>query len=384
MDRVAVVRAIARLNVGGPAQHVVLLTAALRERYPTVLVSGDVEPGEADMSAFAAAHGVAPHRIPELGRNIRPLDDLVALWCLWRLLRRLRPRIVHTHTAKAGTLGRLAALAAGVRIRVHTYHGHVFHGYFSPWKTRVFLTIERALARLTTRIVAISDSQARELGGYLRVRPERIAVIPLGLELERFRAGDPAARERFRSTIGARPDDVVVAVVGRLVPIKNHRLALAAVAALAPMHPALVLAIVGGGEEERALRAAAAELGIAERVRFAGWWDDLPAVYQGADVVALTSDNEGTPVCLIEALVAGRPVVATDVGGVRDVLAGGRYGHVVPAKDPAALTAALEGLMEPGERARWTGVGSEDTLRRYGVQRLAADVAGLYDSLGAA
>jgi glycosyltransferase involved in cell wall biosynthesis len=383
VSRPVVLRAVARLNVGGPTQHVVLLTRALRDRYPTLLVAGDVQEGEADMSSFASRHGVEVTRIPELGRSIRFLDDLVALYRLWRLCRLHRPSIVHTHTAKAGTLGRVAAILAGVRLRVHTYHGHVFHGYFSRARTLVFLGIERILARFTARIVAISPRQKEELAGHLRLAPERIAVIPLGLDLERFLAARPAAGASFRAAIGAGPGEVVVTLIGRLAPIKNHALALRALARLAPRHPSLVMAIVGGGECEAALREQARVLGVAERVRFAGWWsaEDLPAVYQGSDIVALTSDNEGTPVCLIEALVSGRAVVATDVGGVRDVLDGGRLGVMVPAGDDAALAGALERLVEGTGLARWSNLAREETAERYGVARLAADVGALYDEL---
>lgn len=382
MEPVAVVRVIARLNVGGPAQHVILVTEALRERYPTLLVAGDVEPGEADMSSLAARHGVYVHRIPELGRSIRPLDDAVALWKLWRVLRRVRPRIVHTHTAKAGTLGRLAALFAQVPVRVHTYHGHVFHGYFSPLKTWFFLRIERILAGTTTRIVAVSPHQKEELQGYLRLAPERISVIPLGLDLGRFREGSQAsARRRFREAIGAAESDVVVTMVGRLVPIKNHALALRAAGRVIPRRPEMLLVLVGGGEEEERLRALAGELGVSGRVRFVGWWDDLPAVYYGSDIVALTSDNEGTPVCLIEALACGRPVVATAVGGVADVLDQGALGKLVPSGDVAAFGSALEELLEPEARARWSGLAASRTIESYGIERLASDMARLYSEL---
>jgi glycosyltransferase involved in cell wall biosynthesis len=381
--RIRLIRVIARLNVGGPAQQAILLTAALRERYPTLLVTGHVGPGEVELDALAARHAVSIMRIPELGRSVRPLDDLRALWKLWQLCREVRPDIVHTHTAKAGTLGRLAALLAGVPVRVHTFHGHVFGGYFGRLKTAFFLGVERVLARLTTRIVAISPLQARELCAYLRVKPERVTVVPLGLELHRFAAsaGDGAARQRFRQAIGAGDDAVVVTIVGRLTAIKNHALGLRALAQVLPRHPEVLLAIVGGGEEEPALRRLAEELHVAARVRFGGWWDDLPAVYYGSDIVALTSDNEGTPVCLIEALACGRPVVSTAVGGVADVLEQGILGKLVPARDVAAFASALEGLLEPEARARWRGLAASRTIERYAIERLASDLARLYSEL---
>ncbi|HYX81764.1 MAG TPA: glycosyltransferase, partial [Gemmatimonadales bacterium] len=315
--RFRVIRAIARLNVGGPAWNAVLLSAGLRARYPTLLAIGSTGANEADSSDLAAARGVDVVRVPGLGREITWLGDLRALWSLWRLCRRVRPDIVHTHTAKAGTLGRLAAWMAGVPVRVHTFHGHVFHGYFARWQTAIYIWIERLLARLTTRVVALSRRQADELRGYLRVGADKISVIPLGFDLRRFVTADAcAARARFRSAVQARDDQVLITMVGRLTAIKNHALALRALAALDGAGDKVLLVLVGGGEAEARLRALVRTLGIETQVRFAGWWRDLEAVYYGSDVVALSSDNEGTPVCLIEALACGRAVIATDVGGV--------------------------------------------------------------------
>lgn len=379
--RVTVVRVIARLNVGGPAWHVVLLTAGTRERYPTILATGAVAPDERDMSALALERGVSLRRIPGLARDSSLLGDLRALFALWWLFRRVRPQIVHTHTAKAGTLGRLAAVLAGVPIRVHTFHGHVFRGYFGPWRSALFLSIERLLARITTRVVAISSSQATELSRLLWLRPQRIAVVPLGLELAHFVSADAdAARRRFREKVEA-GDRVVVTMVGRLTAIKNHALAIRALAEAATEAPDLLLVLVGGGEEERALRALAVELGISDRVRFAGWWEDLEAVYYGSDVVALSSTNEGTPVCLIEALACGRAVIATNVGGVADVLAEGTVGVMVPPESVSAFADALVRLSDPVERTTFEQRGRDRVLGRYDSRRLVSDVEALYDTL---
>lgn len=378
--RFRVLRAIARLNTGGPAWNAVLLSAGTRARYPTLLAIGSIGANEADSSDLAEARGVEVVRVPGLGREITWLGDLRALWALWRLCRRVRPDIVHTHTAKAGTLGRLAAWLAGVPVRVHTFHGHVFHGYFPRWQTALYIRIERLLARITTRIIAISPRQAEELQGYLRVGREKTAVIPLGFDLHRFVTADhAAARQRFRDAIGVKPDQVVVTMVGRLTAIKNHDLALRAFASLAGSNA--VLALVGGGEDEAKLRDLARFLGIASRVSFAGWWRDLEAVYYGSDIVALSSDNEGTPVCLIEALACGRAVIATDVGGVADVLGEGRFGVLVPPKQVDAFRTALRRLLDRAERAKYEGVGCSATLARYDVSRLVADIEALYDEL---
>lgn len=378
-----VVRIIARLNIGGPALHVLNVSAGLADRYSTLLVVGEVDSGEAEVDIEVLAPGVEVYRIPELGRKIHLWDDLVAFVKLVRLLRRTRPTIVHTHTAKAGTLGRLAAVAAGAPVRVHTFHGHVFRGYFGRWTTRVFLLVERILARVSTRIVAISESQADELAEQFRICDrDRLEVIPLGLELDRFHPTSSAPlRPEFRAEIGV-GDDPVVTIVGRLAPIKNHDLFLEAAARLRTSGRRVVFLVVGGGTEEARLKERARDLDVGDCVYFLGWRSDLDRIYAGSDLVVLTSNNEGTPVSLIEALAAGRAVVATDVGGVRDVLENGRLGILVPPGDASALAEAIAGLLDQPELRRELGsLGAAAAPRRFGAGRLVRDIAGLYDLL---
>lgn len=381
-EKPRVVRIIARLNVGGPAQHAAHLSAGLRDRFDTILVAGAIGADEADLSGLARERGVAIEMIPRLGREIHPVNDASVLRELYRLLRRVRPAIVHTHTAKAGTVGRIAAVLAGVPIRVHTFHGHVLRGYFGPLKTAVFTWIERLLARFTTCIIAISETQADDLSNLLRLPRERITVIPLGLELERFRPGRIAGfRDSFRAEIDA-DDAPVLACVGRLVPIKNHALLLRAFAEVRRAGGKALLVIAGGGSEEVELHALARELDIQDSVRFLGWRSDLERIYAGSDAVVLSSDNEGTPVCLIEALTAGKPVVSTDVGGVRDVLDNGRLGTLVPSGDASALSRALLTLLDDLDRQRdVAAVAAVEIPERFSRERLLRDVSALYESL---
>jgi len=380
--RYSVIRVIARLNVGGPAIHVVNLSDGLRDRYPTLLVAGRVDSTEADMTPIATRRKVDLLALDELGRRISAWQDLIALYKLYSLFRRERPAIVHTHTSKAGTLGRIAAVLARVPVRVHTFHGHVMRGYFSKSRTRVVVLIERALARFTTRVVTISEGQARELVDEFGICPVwKMRVISLGFDLSRFQSDPGQGRDAFRAEVAA-GDDPVVSIVGRLVPIKNHGLLLDAVAELGRRGVRVVLAVVGGGPEEGKLREHVLRAGIQDRVRFLGWREDLETIYAGSDVVALSSLNEGTPVCLIEALAAGRAVVSTDVGGVRDVLEDGRLGLVVPSGDPAVFADALGSLLaDPELRARLGRAGSVSVRSRFGVQRLLDDIASLYDEL---
>jgi glycosyltransferase involved in cell wall biosynthesis len=380
---VRVVRVIARLNIGGPAQHVLHLTRGLADRYPTLLVCGNVGPGEEEMADVLEQSGVLVHRIPELGRNVRPGQDALALAKLVHLLRRVRPEIVHTHTAKAGALGRLAALIARVPHRIHTFHGHTFHGYFGRKTTRVFLGVERMLARRTDRIIALSDAQAADLAERYRVSSRAsLRVVPLGLDLASLGTENALAlRREFRAEVGAggRP---IISIVGRLVPVKRHDLFVDAVAKLRRKGVEGVFVVVGGGPERERLEARAFARGVAEDLRFLGWRRDLARIYAGSDVVALSSDNEGTPVALIEAMAAGVPVVAAAVGGVPDVLEDGRLGLLVEPDSADALAGGIEALLGDAQlSAELSARARPAALSRFGVDRLLTDVAALYDEL---
>lgn len=379
---IRVVRVIGRLNIGGPAWHVILLAAGLdRARFETTLVTGVVGPAEGDLGWAAPPRGVHPVVIPEMGRAIHPARDLIALARLVGLFRRLRPTIVHTHTAKAGTLGRLAAMLTGVPIRVHTFHGHVLEGYFSPAVARGFLAIERALARRTTRIVTVSPRLREDLLRMGIGRPERAEVVPLGLELERFRR-PPAAPTGLRTALGLAEGELLLAIIGRLVPIKDHPMLFEALARLGTAGPAAHLLVVGDGEERQRLLGLAERLGIAPRVHFLGWRTDLESILPEVDMVVCASRNEGTPVSLIEAMAAGVAVCSTEVGGVADLVTHGETGWLVPAGDPAAMgRAVLELLADPARRRRLAAAGQAAVLARHDVSRLVRRVTQLYEEL---
>ena len=334
-----VIRIIARLNVGGPAKHVVWLTSGLREAgFNTVLVAGTVPYGEEDMSYFADAASVSPLYIPEMSREIS-VKDAITIWKLFRLFLRERPDIVHTHTAKAGTVGRTAGflyrwLTPGTLIGkpreckfVHTYHGHVFHSYYGRGRTRLFLAIERMLARMITdRLIVISKQQSVEIGEKFRVgRRGQIKVIPLGLDLGLF-ADHASRRGKFRHELCIPDDAILVGIVGRLTEIKNHRMFLNVVARLKEIDPAcrrqgeVRFIVIGDGGLRYALELQKQLLGLEKDVIFVGGRKDPEYFYPALDVVALTSLNEGTPLTLIEAMANARPVVATSVGGVVDLL----------------------------------------------------------------
>jgi glycosyltransferase involved in cell wall biosynthesis len=426
-----IVRIIARLNVGGPARHVVWLTAGLPpDDYKTVLVAGVVPQGEDDMGYFARAAGVRPLIIPHMSREISPKDALT-VWKLYRLFVRERPDLVHTHTAKAGTVGRLA----GVLYRwltpvslvgkprpcrfVHTYHGHIFHSYYGPLKTRLFLLIEKMLARFATdRIIVISAQQYREIHGQFGVGRERqFAIIPLGLDLSVF-ADWSSRRRNLRDELGAGDSDVLVGIVGRLTEIKNHALFLQAAARYKEIRGGARSAggrrvrfiIVGDGNLRGELEEQARALSLSGDVTFLGTRDDPENFYPALDIVALTSLNEGTPLTLIEAMANERATIATAVGGVSDLLgepiggpiiggavnataaSKGRSGFtlcergvLVQPNDAEAFCEGLAHLIEAEELRRQMGErGRHFVTRNYSRERLLKDISNLYREMSRA
>ena len=377
---IRILRAITRLNIGGPAIHAILLTRALDDgtAFTSTLVTGTTAPHEGDLADLAQARGVAPVVVPALGREISPLDDLVSLARMVQLVRAIRPDVVHTHMAKAGTVGRLAARICRVPLIVHTYHGHVFHGYFGAAKTRVFLTIERALGLATDRIITVGDGQRDEIAGYGVAPRDKLVPIRLGLELKPFLSAE-LARGELRRELGLGANAPVIGIVARLVPIKDHPTFLDAAARVRRALPEAQFLIVGDGERRQALEDLAARSGLNGNVHFLGWRRDLARVYADLDVVALASRNEGSPVALIEALASARPVVSTAVGGVPEVVLDNATGLLVPPGDPAALAeATLRLLADPARAAELGRAGRRHVYPRYDSSRLVEDMRDLY------
>lgn len=402
-----ILRIIARLNVGGPARHVVWLTEALRDGdFETTLIAGTVPEGEEDMSYFAERHKVEPNYIPEMSRELSP-KDVISLIKVYRTMLRERPDIVHTHTAKAGTVGRTAAflykwLTPGTLIGrprkvrvVHTFHGHVFHSYYGKAKTRLFILIERALARFATdRIITITEQQFDEINGQVRVgRADQFEVVPLGIDLSAFE-DDGTKRAAFRRELDSAEDELLIGFVGRLTEIKNLPLFLEAVKnyLASPEAADARFLIVGDGHLRTGLEARAASLGITDRIVFLGNREDADVVYAGIDVIALTSLNEGTPLSLIEAMAAGRPVISTSVGGVVDLLGDKREemdgftvcerGISVAPNDASGFAKGLIYLAK-NERLRFSLAenGREFVNKIYSKERLIEDIRSLYRQL---
>jgi glycosyltransferase involved in cell wall biosynthesis len=403
-----IIRIIARLNVGGPTRHVVWLTKGLEALgHETLLVAGTVPAGEADMAYFATENGVTPILIPELSRELS-FKDLIALIKIYRILRREKPDIIHTHTAKAGTIGRAAALlyrwaTPGALIGrprrvkvVHTFHGNVFHGYYGRAKTAFFLAIERILARLgTDRIIVISEQQLDEICNVFRVgRRQQYSVIPLGIDLSALETD--GAEAAVRSEIGAIDADVIAGFFGRLTAIKDIPLLIDAFHAYQTdpdaAKPAMQLIIVGDGALRPELESHVERLGMSALVSFLGNRTDVASLVAGSDIVILTSRNEGTPLSLIEAMAVGKPVISTAVGGVVDLLGKSQEdvgifqvcerGLSVPLRDPGDVARALIYLAKNERLRKRIGNSGQSFVRaRYSVERLVQDIADLYSDL---
>jgi glycosyltransferase involved in cell wall biosynthesis len=381
-----VLRVIARLNVGGPALHVAYLTAGLADRgYDTTLVAGTVGRGEESMAFVADAKGLRVEVIDELHRNISPLRDARAILRLARLIRRERPTILHTHTAKAGAVGRLAALLAGRArppIIVHTFHGHVLRGYFNPVASRGFRILERVLAGMTTTLVAVSPEVQDDLVR-LHVAPaSKFAVIRLGIELDQRVGDDSAERTATRRLLGLGDDPFVVGWVGRMTAVKRTDVVVRVLGELVERGVDARLLLVGDGPDRDDLERYAHELGVVRRCLFLGYQEDVARWYNAIDALLLPSVNEGTPVSVIESLAAQRPAVATRVGGTPDVIRDGVDGFLVDPSDGEALAERLAELArDPELRTQMGAAGRERVLQRYAVDRLVDDVDRLYRRL---
>ena len=371
--------------MGGPALHVAYLTAGLADRgYETTLVAGTLARGEGSMAYVAEDLGVRVVKLEALSREISPVRDAVSVFRLARLIREQRPQILHTHTAKAGTVGRLAALLAGDArppIVVHTFHGHVLRGYFGPLKSQAFRLLERLLARVTTRLIAVSP-QVRDDLVSLGVAPAgKFSVVRLGVELGE-RVQTQVAGEEARARLGIRPERFVVGWVGRMTGVKRIGDVLESLAKVRERGIDAVLVMVGDGPDRGAVEQRASELGIIRHCYLLGYQEDVSGWYQAFDTLILPSANEGTPVVVIEALAAGCPVVATSVGGVPDVVHDGVDGFLVPAGDVDQLAERLARLAgDPKLRASMGDAGRASLPARYAVERLVDDVDELYRSL---
>lgn len=388
-----VLRIINRLNLGGPTYNAAYLTGFLNSSYETLLLSGMKDESEASSEFILSKLGIRPTYIPDMRRSINPMNDFRAYRKIVSVIRRFKPDIVHTHAAKAGALGRVAAYHCNVPVIVHTFHGHVFHSYFNPVKTKAFIQIERFLARISTGIVAISNLQKQELCNEFKICPEeKVRVIPLGFDLERFQADYQQKRSSFRAKYKIGEDVIAIGIIGRLVPVKNHPLFLKAFKKVIEQTTKKVVAlIIGDGEEKEHIIRLAESLGVpyshsgenrSAPLLFTSWITNIDEAMAGLDIVAMTSFNEGTPVSLIEAQAANKAIVTTAVGGIEDIVLPGQTALLSPSNNAEQFSRQLLTLVEDDSMRISMGRQGYDFVKeKFSFKRLTDDMSKFYDEL---
>lgn len=380
VKRARVLHVTTRLNVGGIATQVYGYCEGLRALgYDVELVTGHIEAHEEEAAAFLGAPPCPTHAVRELGRAVDAFSDLRALAETRRIIRRFRPDVVHTHAAKAGTIGRLAAVSARVPVRVHSFHGHIFHGYFRPLVSRGVVTFERQMARLTSAIAVPGESQRREMADRFRIAPARkVVVTPYGVDLRMYGARHDGAAIRREFGLTSR---YVIGAIGRMAPVKNQALLLEAFADLRARRQDVSLLLVGDGECREALERQAAGRHLAGAIAFRTWEPDLSRVYAALDVLAISSLNEGMPVAALEAMASGVAVVSTAVGGVVDLIADGDTGWLAPSGGRTALTAALDAALDDEARGATVARALTFVRDRHSFDRASSALAAIYDRL---
>lgn len=387
-----VLRIINRLNLGGPTYNAAYLTKYMYN-FETLLVSGMKDETEESSEFIVKDLGLEPKYIPEMQRELNPFRDYKSYFKIRKIISEFKPDIVHTHAAKAGAVGRLAALHENVPVVVHTFHGHVFHSYFNNAKTQVFLNIERYLAKRTSKIVTLSPKQLEELTTEFKIAPkDKFQIVNLGFDLSRFTQNQGEKRADFRNKFQVEEDEIAIGIVGRLVPIKNHSLFLQALKIVSQRSSKKIRAfIIGDGEMRNQVEAEATALGIPfssteeqkkTLLTFTSWIKDVSWCNAGLDIITLTSNNEGTPVSLIEAQAAGKFIVSTKVGGIEDIVEANKNAFLVEKENVNIFAEALLKAVEDDIlRHSVLKQGSTETLSRFGYERLCTDMSKLYTQL---
>jgi glycosyltransferase involved in cell wall biosynthesis len=385
---IKVLRIINRFNLGGITYNVSYLSRYMPPEFETLLVGGPEEAGEQSSLYIPESLGLKPLVLEEMRRSVNPLSDYFAYRRLVKMIRTFKPDIVHTHASKAGAIGRLAAMRCGVPVIVHTFHGHVFKGYFGSLVTGVFKNIERFLARRSDAVVAISEIQKQELvNEYQICESSRVQVIPLGFDLARFSENQEIKRKNFRRQYNIQDNEIAIGIIGRLAPIKNHFLFIDAIEHVQKHTNKKIRAlIIGDGETRSQLESYIVSKKLSWQGEqalfvFTSWIKEVDVALAGLDIVALSSKNEGTPVSLIEAQAASRFVVSTDVGGIRDILHT-ECGLLSAADDAATYCSNLLKAVEHfDELNKQAGIASKAVIAQFSYSRLCKDMSALYDTL---
>jgi glycosyltransferase involved in cell wall biosynthesis len=385
-----VLRILNRFNLGGPTFNVAYLTKFLEPEYHTHLAGGSIDDTEGSSRFILDDLGIKPVIIPEMKREVNFADDIRSYYQIKKIIKEINPKIVHTHASKAGALGRMAAYKMKVPIIVHTFHGHVFHSYFGKLKTDLVIKTEQFLAKRSTAIIAISEKQKIELSEEFKIcEAEKIHVIPLGFDLNKFRTDKERKRKKFREKYLIPDETILISIVGRLVPVKNHALFIDSMIEIEKKFRGKIKAmIVGDGELRKELEKRVLEKCQLNQIDsdklfcFTSWISEIDEVNAGSDIIALTSNNEGTPVSLIEAQASGKPIVSTRVGGIENVVKEGKTALLSASGNLEELTHNFSILLNNNQmRSSFGENGWELVGKKYHYERLVTDMKNLYDKL---
>lgn len=390
-----ILRIINRFNLGGPTYNAAYLTKHLSNDFNTVLVGGIKDEAEGSSEYIVRNLGIEPVIIPEMRRSLNPANDLVAYRKISKIIKDFNPDIVHTHASKAGTVGRLAAIRHKVPVIVHTFHGHVFHSYFGSTKTNFFINIEQGLASQCSRIIAISNKQKEELSETFKIAPaNKFEVIPLGFDLQRFQEDIEIRRKKFRALFNIDNDEVAIGIIGRLAPIKNHKLFIDAIRNVKKKTNKKIRAfIIGDGELRQDLinQCVGNKLTVGFNghvhdkktdITFTSWIKDIETAYPGLDIIAMTSLNEGTPVSLIEAQAANKSIISTNVGGIENIVIPGLTASLTKNNCLNDFSIKLLHLIDNKElRDKYESNGWEHVKSKFHYTRLVNDMENLYYKL---
>jgi glycosyltransferase involved in cell wall biosynthesis len=391
---IRILRIINRFNLGGPTYNVAYLSKYISPGFETMLVGGAKDDTEESSDFIVNNLGLQPVIIEEMQRKIDLRNDFAAYKKIKKIIREFKPDIVHTHASKAGTIGRLAASSCGVRVIIHTFHGHVFHSYFGKLKTTFYKTIERYLATKSTVIIAISEKQKEELTRIHHIcNANKVVVVPLGFDLRKFQTDQEEKRKAFRNKYHVSDDELVISIIGRLVSIKNHSMFLEGIKILSEQTSQNIrVFIIGDGEERAKIEAKATALNLPftdatksdskTLVTFTSWIKDIDVALAGSDIITLTSFNEGTPVSLIEAQAANKPIVSTNVGGIENVVLPDITALLCENNNVTHFVEQLLKITENKElRLKMTEQGWNHVRDKFHFSRLVSDMEDLYRQL---
>ncbi|MGA3206900.1 MAG: glycosyltransferase family 4 protein [Syntrophales bacterium] len=387
MGKIKVIHVITRFDKGGAAENTYLTIKGLdKNRYEVILIRGlsyESNMGTSETRAVessleeAGRNGVKIFTIPELVRRIDPFNDFKTFLKLIRIFRQERPHIVHTHTSKSGILGRWAALVVGVPVIIHTPHGHVFWGYFNRWKTKLYVLLERLTATVTNKIVTLTEQEKKDHVRYRIAGENKFAVIHSGVDLSKFSNVQEHGTE-MKKKLGIPEQTFVVGTVGRLTAIKGHKYLIEAAARILPKIPQIVFVFLGDGELMNELKMQAALAGIGDKVKFLGWLPNIAEFMSTFDIFVLPSLNEGMGKVLVEAMAARKPIIASDIGGISDLVIHGKNGLLVAPMNSDALANSIELVLRNSQTRTNMGEEGQRLSQKYDVNSMISKIDGLY------